>query len=260
MSARTVASGGPRVWRSLLGPAVAAVIVTAILVGLGIWQVQRLAWKEALIARVAAGMSAVPVAAPGPADWPGLDIDDREYQPVAVSGRFINDREIHVIYALTSPRGRFGGQGYMVMTPFVTDAGWVVYVNRGFVPADKVDRASRPGSAIEGETTVTGVLRRSADRSWFMPGDNVAANQWFSRDPALYAPTETLPSTEVAPYLIDAKFDASLPGGLPQGGETLIDFPNNHLGYAITWFGLALTCVGVFIAFATEKLRPSRRR
>ena len=88
-----------------------------------------------------------------------------------------------------------------------------------------------------------------------MPGDNAAGNEWFSRDPALFAANASLPSPDVAPYIIDANFDPSLPGGLPQGGETVVDFPNNHLGYAITWFGLALCCAGVFLAFARGKLR-----
>ena len=87
-----------------------------------------------------------------------------------------------------------------------------------------------------------------------MPGDNAAGNEWFSRDPALYAANASLPSTDIAPYIIDANFDPSLPGGLPQGGETIVDFPNNHLGYAITWFGLALCCAGVFVALAMSRL------
>ena len=90
-----------------------------------------------------------------------------------------------------------------------------------------------------------------------MPGDSAATNEWFSRDPALYASASGLPAASVAPYLIDANFDPTLPGGLPQGGETIADFPNNHLGYAITWFGLAACCAGVFVAFAAGKLRTN---
>jgi surfeit locus 1 family protein len=247
-----------RVWRRLVVPGIAALIVCAILVGLGVWQVNRLAWKEALIAEVTARIGARPVAAPGPLTWPGIDLADLEYQPVTVNGKYQNNDEIHVVYALTEPKGKFGGLGDMVMTPFVTDAGWIVYVNRGFVPEAKIDPATRPGSRIEGETTVTGLLRRTADRAWFMPGDDSVKNEWFSRDPKLYAAAQSLPAPSVAPYLIDAKFDPSLAEGVPQGGETVIDFPNNHLGYAITWFGLALCCAGVFTAFAVTRLRAAR--
>jgi surfeit locus 1 family protein len=86
-----------------------------------------------------------------------------------------------------------------------------------------------------------------------VPADNATTNAWFSRDPALYARTYGVTGT-IAPYIIDADFDAAVPGGIPQGGETIVDFPNSHLGYAITWFGLALCCAGVFIAFAWGRL------
>jgi surfeit locus 1 family protein len=220
-----------------------------------VWQVERLAWKENLIAAVTSRMSAAAVPAPSPAAFAARDPSTVEYQRVTVSGHYLNNREAHVVYALTEPKGPVGGSGYMVMTPFQTDDGWIVYVNRGFVPAAKADPSTRKAGLIEGETAVTGVVRLPVDRSWFMPGDNAAKNEWFSRDPALYAAAYPLPSSNVAPYVIDAVYDRSLPGGLPQGGETVVDFPNNHLGYAITWFGLAACAAGVFVAFAISRLR-----
>ena len=241
--------------RKLVVPAVFTLVVCAILVGLGVWQLQRLAWKENLIAEVTTRMGAAPVAAPGPIAWPGIDLGSVEYQPVIVSGHYLNDHEAHVIYSLTSPKGPIGGVGYMVMTPFAADAGWIVYVNRGFVPGEKADPATRAAGLIGGEATVAGVLRLPADRSWFMPGDNAAKNEWFSRDPALFAASAGLPAAAIAPYIIDARYDPNLPGGLPQGGETVVDFPNNHFGYALTWFGLAACAAGVFIAFAAGRLR-----
>ncbi len=241
--------------RRLLAPAIATLIVIAILCGLGVWQVERLSWKEGLIAAVTTRMNAAAIPAPSPAAWTAGDPASLEYQRVTVAGRYLNDREAHVIYSLTEPKGPVGGVGYMVMTPLQTDDGWIVYVNRGFVPADKADPATRSLGLIDGETTVTGVLRLPVDRQWFMPGDDIAKNEWFSRDPALYAAANPLPSSSVAPYIIDAVYDPALPGGLPQGGETVVDFPNNHLGYAITWFGLAACAGGVFIAFAITRLR-----
>lgn len=241
--------------RRLIAPAIATLAVVVILCGLGIWQVQRLAWKENLIAAVATRMSAAPVPAPSPGAFAEVDPSTLEYQRVSVRGRYLNDREVHVIYSLTEPKGPVGGVGYMVMTPLQTDDGWIVYVNRGFVPAEKADPATRSQGLVEGETTVTGVIRLPADRSWFMPGDNAGKNEWFSRDPKLYAAAYRLPAGAVAPYIVDAVYDPDLPGGLPQGGETVVDFPNNHLGYAITWFGLAACAAGVFIAFAISRLR-----
>lgn len=237
----------------LLWQALAAAVGIVILIGLGVWQVERLQWKEALIARTTAAQTAPPIAAP--ADWNSTDLATMEYQPVAVTGRFLNDKEIFAGIALTEPKGPRGGFGFFVMTPFQTDAGWIVYVNRGFVPREFKDPGRRQAGQIVGVTTVAGPLRLPYDRDWFAPGDDAAGNEWFSHDPKLYAAASGLPADRVAPYIIDARFDPTLPGGLPQGGETIIDFPNSHLGYAITWFGLAASLAGVFGAYAWRQLR-----
>ncbi|HET7716704.1 MAG TPA: SURF1 family protein [Bauldia sp.] len=260
MNAR-VSSGPPKARgtaprrRSLVAPAIATAIGFAILLGLGIWQLDRLVWKQALIARVSAGLAADPVEAPGPAAWPSLDLAVAEYRPVEVSGVYDHAREIHVVYALNAPKGPLGGLGYQVFTPLRTDGGWWVYVNRGFVPSQRKDPATRSDGQIDGETTVVGLLRAPSHRSWFTPGDDPGRNEWFSRDPALFAAAAGLPTETVAPYLIDARFDPELPGGLPQGGETIVSFPNNHLQYALTWFGLAAVLAAVFLAFAARHLR-----
>jgi surfeit locus 1 family protein len=239
--------------RRLLLPSIAAALAFVALCGLGVWQVERLFWKEALIAQANARLETPPVPPPPPAEWAGLDLAAAEYRPVSVTGRYDNGREIHVIYTLTEPRGPSGGLGYVVMTPFTTKDGWIVYVNRGFVPAAKTDPQSRAAGLVEGDAVVSGLLRAPGHRAWFMPSDNAAKNQWLSRDPALYAAAQGLPAEKVAPYIIDAAFDASLPGGLPQGGETIVSFPNNHLGYAITWFGLAAALAGVFAVFVRRR-------
>jgi surfeit locus 1 family protein len=252
-------SATARTLRGLIAPGLTALVACIILTGLGVWQVHRLAWKEKLIADVTARIDAPPVPAPGPDAWSRIAGGDAEYEPVTVTGTFQNDKEIHVTYALTSPKGKYGGFGAVVMTPMVTDAGWIVYVNRGFVPEAKIDPATRPGSQITGRTTVTGLVRGPADRSWFMPADDAAKNAWTSRDPKLYAAAEGYAAGRVAPYIVDARFDPSLPEGVPQGGETVVSFPNNHLGYALTWFGLAGGCAIVYIAFAVGRLRGNVR-
>jgi surfeit locus 1 family protein len=243
---------GPRA-RALILPALATLVGIAILVALGIWQIERLAWKTALIERVEARLDGPPSGAPGPAEWAELDLVAREYEPVAVTGTFDHAGEVHVVATLTQPKGPAGGIGYLVMTPLVTDEGWTVYVNRGFVPRERVSPEARAEGLIAGPTTVTGLLRAPRRRAWFMPGDDAAGNAWLSRDPALYAEASGLPAATVAPYIVDADFDPDLPAGLPQGGETVVDFPNNHLGYALTWFGLAAALAGVFVAFALRK-------
>jgi surfeit locus 1 family protein len=251
----TEAAGRPGGWRSLVVLAAVSVVAFVILAGLGAWQLERRSWKEALIARVEAGLAADPVAAPGPDAWPALDLRDVEYAPVEISGVFDHAKEIHVVHTLVEPKGPIGGIGYQIFTPFRTDAGWWVYVNRGFVPRENEDPATRGAGQIEGETEVAGLVRAPSSRSWFTPGDDVAGNAWFSRDPTLFAEASGLPRDLVAPYIIDARFDPGLPGGVPQGGETIVSFPNNHLQYAVTWFGLAAVLAGVFVAFAVKRLR-----
>ena len=255
-------AGAPLAARRLLREVILLVLVAlpilAVLIGLGIWQLDRLEWKQALIARVAAGLAAAPVPAPGPEAWPEFDAAAEEYRPVSVTGRFDHAREIHLVQALTEPEGPVGGLGFLVMTPLRTAEGWWVYVNRGFVPREKKDPATRSKGQVEGEVTVVGLLRAPHRRAWFAPADDPAGNAWFSRDPALFAAASGLPAAEVAPYLIDARYDPDLPGGLPQGGETILTFPNNHLQYALTWFGLAAVLVAVVGAFVAKRGRARR--
>lgn len=242
-------------WRGLVVPGTAAGIAFCVLVSLGVWQIHRLQWKQALIARVSDRIDAVPIPAPGPAQWPSLDIAALEYQPVAVTGHFLHQDEAHVFTVLATPRGPHGGTGYLVMAPLETVDGWLVYVNRGFVPEDRKNSASRSDGQTATELTVVGLLRAPRSRTWLSAEDDLAGNVWFSRDPALFATWSGLSAKRVAPYTIDMRFDPRLPGGLPQGGETLVEFPNNHLGYALTWFGLAGGLAGVFFVFARGRLR-----
>lgn len=206
--------------------AAAAGIAVLILGLLGIWQVQRLAWKSDLIARVEARLAAPAVAAPAPAAWAGLDHEGAEYRRVTVSGRFGRGDEL-LVQAVTER-----GPGFWVMTPLVTDQGWIVLVNRGFVAADRRDDRPLP----QGPQTVTGLLRLSQPGGAFLRANDPAAGRWYSRDTAAMA--ATLGLRQVAPYFIDADADAAGPGQ-PVGGLTVVVFRNPHLAYALTWFVMA---------------------
>jgi surfeit locus 1 family protein len=244
------------VGRALVLPAVIALAGVIVLAGLGVWQLQRLQWKEALIARVESRIHSAPVPAPGPDAWRPFDIERFDYQPVEATGLFLHDKEIHVFAAIADPKGPVGGVGYRVMTPLQTEDGWYLIVNRGFVPEDHKDPASRSEGQLPAEVTVTGLVRRAEPAGAFTPGKDVARNIWFNRDPAEMAVAMGLPPDRVAPYTVDAVFDPSLPGGLPQGGETIVNFPNSHLSYALTWFGLAAALLAVFALWARGRLRP----
>jgi surfeit locus 1 family protein len=220
---------------------------------LGVWQIERRAWKLDLIARVDARIHAPPVAAPGPAAWPSITRSKDEYRRVSISGRFEHDRET-LVTASTED-----GAGYWVLTPLKTkpgfNAGFTVLINRGFVPADRKDRASRDAGEADGETSVTGLIRMTEPKGAFLRGNDISADRWYSRDVDAIAIKRGLDN--YAPYFIDADA-APNPGGYPIGGLTVVDFPNNHLVYALTWFGLALMVLGASVRFAVEAIRIRR--
>ena len=197
---------------------------------LGVWQLQRLAWKLDLIARVDARVQAAPVSPPGPQAWPGVTAKGDEYRHVRVSGTYDNARET-LVQALTE-----AGPGFWVMTPLRSDAGDTLLINRGFVPQERSAQASRGAGLISARTTVTGLLRMSEPHGGFMRANQPTAQRWYSRDVAEIAKARGL--APAAPYFIDADATPNA-GGWPRGGLTVIRFPNSHLVYALTWFGLA---------------------
>lgn len=219
---------------------------------LGAWQLERRVWKLDLINRVDQRLKAAPVAAPGPSAWPAINAGDDEYRQLAVSGRFVDGRET-LVQAVTD----LGG-GFWVMAPFRTDDGFTVLVNRGFVPPDKRDPATRQRARPSGDRTVVhGLLRMTEPKGGFLRANDAAANRWYSRDVKAIAAALGIP--QAAPYFIDADA-APNPGGWPVGGLTVIAFHNNHLVYAVTWFGLALIVLGAAVVFVLLHERSDRRR
>jgi surfeit locus 1 family protein len=238
--------------RSLILPGLATLVALAILFGLGTWQLQRKAWKEDLIRQIEARAYGEPGSLLPESEWATWRADQDEFRKVRVTGTFLHAMEAPV-YGL-SPGARQGApiQGYYILTPLKLPTGAVVMVNRGFVPAELKDPATRPQGQPAGEVTITGLVRAPEGRNPFTPKDAPEKNLWFTRDPQAIARAHNL--DRVAPFLIDA--DASpIPGGWPRGGQTPLNLPNNHLQYAFTWFGIALTLVGVFGAFAWRRLK-----
>ena len=151
-----------------------------------------------------------------------------------VSGTFRHEAETRV-QALTER-----GAGWWVLTPLRTHDGTVL-VNRGFVPQNRRDPAMRAAGQVEGPVTVTGLMRISEPHGGFLRANDPVANRWFSRDVAAIARARDL--GPVAPFFVDADA-APNPGGYPIGGLTIVQFRNNHLVYAFTWFALALLSAG----------------
>lgn len=222
-------------------------LAVAGLSALGVWQLERRVWKLDLIARVEARVHAAPIAPPGPADWPAISTAKDEYLRVRLTGRFLNDRETFV-QALTDL-----GPGFWVLTPLKTDRGFLVLVNRGFVPPEQ--RAAARHGTMSGETSVTGLLRISEPKGRFLRPNEPAVARWYSRDVAAIAAARGL--SDVAPYFVDAEAGAD-PKVWPRGGLTVVSFPNNHLVYALTWFSLALLLAGVTLYNVREEWRGRR--
>ena len=244
--------------RSLVLPGLVSALALGILLSLGIWQLSRLAWKQGLVAQVEERSTAPAIPLPGREAWGRMSPERDEYRRVTVTGRFRHDAEAYLYHVAgdtrQADRGRPQGQGYFVLTPLVTAGGDTVIVNRGFVPTERRDPATRAAGQVEGEASVTGLIRYPEMRGAFAAPDDPARRLFYTRDLVAMGRAMGVDGRTTAPFSIDAD-DTAVPGGLPRGGETRLSFPNRHLEYALTWFGLALTLIGVFAAFAMQRLR-----
>jgi len=256
MTAAQISNGAPAAPRgsgARVAVVLAALVGFALFIALGTWQLERRTWKLDLLARIEARVHAAPVAAPGPGQWADVSAARDEYRAVQASGVFLHDKET-TVQAVTAL-----GPGFWVITPLRGADGTVVLINRGFVPAERRDAASRSAANPSGEVTVTGLLRISEPGGTLLRHNIPAMDLWYSRDVAAIAASRQL--TAVAPYFIDA---AAAPGpatanpDAPVGGLTVLSFANNHLVYAITWFALALmSAAAAFLVLRSGQQQPS---
>jgi surfeit locus 1 family protein len=225
--------------RPRLVPTLFTIPGVLILLGLGIWQVQRLQWKEGLIAQRDAAVAAAPIAPPQTLAEARAD----EFHHVTAEGQFANDKELFLAAASEG-----GGSGYQVLTPLRLADGRTIFVNRGFIPLELKDRAKREAGEPSGAVRVTGLLRvpPAAKPSFFLPDNRPALNLWFWVDLPAMAQAADVP--DALPYYIDADATPN-PGGWPKGGVTRLELPNDHLQYAITWFALAVALVVIYVLY-----------
>ena len=227
-----------------LWPTALTLFGLAVLIGLGTWQIERLQWKRALIAERQAQLAAPAEPLPATtADWRSWD-----FRPVTVAGEFRHDLE--QLFGVAAIDGRVG---HHVLTPLVRPGGAAVLVDRGWVPADRAHPATRREGQPAGPAEVAGIARyRGDDRpGWFTPDNQPAQGLWYWYDlPAL----ERALGLELLPVVIEADATPN-PGGLPIGGQAAAELPNNHLQYAITWYGLAAGLFGVWIGFGLAQGR-----
>ncbi|WP_245515158.1 SURF1 family protein [Jiella endophytica] len=225
----------------------------AILFGLGTWQVERLFWKEGLLAEIDQRTHQAPV---------GIDAlrkrfaagEPVEYAPVTVTGRFLNDDER---YFLSTNEGQ---AGWNVYTPLVLAGGDVVFVNRGFVPYELRDPARRRAGQPEAEVTVTGLARVPPREkpSYFTPDNAPKKDEFYWQDLSAMAEGVAIPEGgALVPFFVDAG-PGKAEGGWPVGGVTVVSLPNDHLQYAVTWYGLCLVlCVMTVLMILRRYRRPA---
>ena len=226
-------------FRPRLVPTLFTVPSLVLLIGLGVWQVQRLHWKEGLIAQRDAAVAAAPVAPPQMLEQArGL-----EFHPIVAEGTFENDKELFL--AATSDEGE---AGYQVITPLVMSDGRTIFVNRGFIPLELKDRAKRTAGELSGVVRVVGLLRVPPAKkpSFFLPDNRPDLNLWFWVDLPAMAQKDGIAGA--TPFYLDAD-KAANPGGWPKGGVTRLELPNNHLQYALTWFSLAIALVVIYVLY-----------
>jgi surfeit locus 1 family protein len=244
---------GARFWAFL----VFMLALMALFITLGTWQVERLGEKDRLIANVTARFNEPPKPFPAFGDWKVFEADGYDYRPVSLTGTYRPQGTILVFDSLDEPKGKFSGPGYWVMTPLMLATGGTVFINRGFVPESSGPAFAQGGSVESGLISIAGVARDAEAIGSFTPSPDLTRHVEWVRNPArLAAMAGDLPQP-VAQVYVD--MPAGPPGALPQGGETVIEFPNNHLGYAMTWYGFALLVPFLlFFWVRRQQVKPAR--
>lgn len=219
-------------FRPTWGATILAATALAVLLALGTWQVERLRWKEALLAEMAQQTRAADVLLPAAID----DTLSWKYRKVSVAGYFLHDKSFRV-----QPRTHGEERGYDLVTPLQRASGDVVFVNRGFVANETPDSAvARPQEVV----SVIGRIRLP-EQGRFTPPNDPARNQWYWVDvPAMAAQAGV---TAMQGIYVDA---LPQPGaGYPVGRDATQDIPNNHLQYALFWYGMAAILAAIYFIY-----------
>jgi surfeit locus 1 family protein len=235
----------------LLWPTLATLAGVALLLNLGNWQWQRKAWKEGLITERAERTKAAPVPlsdalAAAKAKGQGAP----EFQRVTLTGAFNHTGERYLYAPLNA------GPGWQIITPMLLpNAKLAVLVDRGFVPDALRDSKLRENGLPRGDITITGRIRLGGTKATFTPDNEPTSNTWYWRD--IQAMSGNVPNGySAAPFYIEADATATNPGGWPKPGASDAIFnnlSNRHLEYALTWWALAATLLGVYGFFARSK-------
>ena len=210
-----------------------------ILIGLGSWQLQRLQWKNDLISRFETRLAADAIAIPSA----NAELDDLEFRNLALYGVFQHDKETFL-----TGRTYEGNAGFHVVTPLLLDDGRIILVNRGWVSENYRNPAKRPFSQVDGKTSVTGILRRPGVKGYFVPENDPKNGFWFTLVPSQINQHLALGDSAIDNFYADALRTSEV-GTLPIAANTQWKLRNAHVSYAMTWYGIALALIGVYLAF-----------
>ena len=221
---------------------------------LGTWQVERKAWKETLIELLDARLSAGPGPLPAQRMWTRLARAEDEFRRVAFSAAFIPGTQALVYTAGSGVRGDMTGPGYWVFALARLADGDLVVVNRGFMPESRrdqnMDDTRDPADMID----MVGVMRWPEPRGYFAASDDPGRNLWFTRDHLAIAGAKGWLERwgQVAPFFIDLE-SPTPPGGYPRPGALKVSLRNEHLQYAITWYGLAAVVAVMYAVWLANR-------
>lgn len=241
--------------RGLFLPSLVTLIAFAVLIALGTWQLQRKAWKEELIGTLTQRFAAAPVDLPPPAQWTSLRQDRDEFTRVKFRAEYLPGKEALVWATGSGLRDDVKGPGVFVFTPARLAAGETVAVNRGYVADQQPTGATKRPAPASGPVEITGILRWPEPKGWELTAAyDKGAQLWFVRDQRAMA--QEYGWRHVAPFYIERESQTPA-DGLPPPGPLKPNLPNNHLQYAVTWYGLALVLLAVF-GFWVRSRRSSR--
>lgn len=225
----------PELWPTLVSlPALLLVVF------LGVWQIERLEWKEALIEQINAELQKEPQ--PLPMALP--ELGPREYRFFTATGYYLHDKTLY-----RAAQYQKNILGYHLLTPMQLEDGRILLVNRGWVPKEQKDPAARPGSEPSEPLTIKIMVHRGNLRGWFVPDNSPEKNQWFWYDlPTMRQTT----GVELLPIVADA-VQVHTEGGLPIASKGEIEIRNDHLSYAITWFAIAITIIAIYTIYHWQR-------
>ncbi len=235
----------------LLLPGAMTFVGFTILVMLGVWQLARAVEKGFFIEKLTIQAAGAPAAMPAAATWPQLDPERLDLTRVSARGAFIDGpfASVRTTIASGGPGTRqLSGFGGWIFQGFRLEDGGTILVNRGFVPENRLGEIA----PATGSATIAGFLRAPEARGSFTPADLPAQREFFTRDPAAIA--ASLGVGPVASFYLEAERqgDGLTPPAGVDAKELIARIPDNHLSYALTWFGLAATLIGVFGAWAWQ--------